>query len=66
MRMDTRTVIPELPAPEITRPRMTCDMDWPSPLTEIISILHTLETDGHLHYRTVDKEVDQPAVLGST
>jgi hypothetical protein len=31
MRMETRVVIPEAPAPEMTLPRMTCHIDVPAP-----------------------------------
>jgi hypothetical protein len=44
MRMETSAAIPEAPAPEMTRPRMTCHMVWPMPLfawsTSAISVPH--------------------------
>lgn len=60
IKMDTSPAMPEAPAPEMTRPRMTCHMLWPMPLcvVNIESLLvtkrratHTIVLPAHVSSR---------------
>jgi hypothetical protein len=50
IKMDTSPAMPEAPAPEMTRPRMTCHMVWPMPLCVVnIKLLLRDKTKGDSH-----------------
>jgi hypothetical protein len=42
MITDAIVVIPAPPEPEMTRPKMTCHIDWPAPLRLVRIISHGL------------------------